>query len=81
MARVARLQSPNATLGQELHDALIGTMLRLGCAMLRLDRHRRRRGNDYRCQRLRDEVHLARSLLFVLDEEARALGRRPTAPG
>jgi hypothetical protein len=75
MDRAAQLHPRSRTLRQELHDALVGTVAQYGRALVRFERHRQRRGYDYGCRRLLDEVHLSRSLLFVLADEARAHGR------
>lgn len=60
------------TLEQELHAALVGTVLRLDRAARRYAHHRRRYGYDYGCRRLLDEFRLSRSLVLVLAEEVRA---------
>lgn len=61
----------NDTLEQELHAALVGTILQLDRAARRYAQHRRRHGYDYGCRRLLDEFRLSRSLLFVLADEVR----------
>lgn len=68
------------TLEQELHAALVGTLVRLDRAACRYVRHRLRHGYDYGCRRLREELHVTRSLVLALAEEMRAQrGRRAAA--
>jgi hypothetical protein len=69
-----RQHGKSATLKQDLQHALFRTVLQFGDAVRRLERHRRQRGYDYRCRRLLDEVHLSRSLLFVLADEVKGEG-------
>ena len=64
-------------LRNELQTALVGTALRFGEALRRLEQRRRRCGFDYPCSRLLDEVSLSRSMLLVLaDEVSRSSGPR-----
>jgi hypothetical protein len=63
------------TLEKELHEALVGTVLRLGRVAQRFTRHRRRYGFDAGCRRLLDEFRLSRSLALALAEEARSYRR------
>jgi hypothetical protein len=65
----------SAGLQQELQSALLGTALKFGDAVRRFERRRRRRGFDYSCSRLLDEVRLSRSLLLVLAGEVSGVGR------
>ena len=66
----------SATLRQELQSALVGTAVRFGEAVRRLEHRRRRCGHDYFCSRLLDEVCLSRSMLLLLAEEVGQEKRR-----
>ena len=71
---------PNHRLQREMQTALVATALRFGAALRRFEIRRRRRGYDYSCSRLLDEVRLSRSLLLVLaDEVGRSGARRADA--
>ena len=62
-----------------VQKALVATALRFGNALRRFETRRRRRGYDYSCSRLLDEVRLSRSLLLVLADEVGRGGIRPAA--
>ena len=70
---------PNQRLQREMQKALVATALRFGDALRRFETRRRRRGYDYSCSRLLDEVRLTRSLLLVLADEVGRGGIRPAA--
>jgi hypothetical protein len=59
---------------QELHAALVGTLLQLDRAARRYTHHRLRHGYDYGCRRLLDELRLSRSLVLALVDEVREQG-------
>jgi len=74
MRQPDRSFAENATLRQQLQSALVGTALRFGDAVPRLEQRRRRCGFDYSCSRLLDEVSLSRSMLLVLADEVSRQG-------
>lgn len=63
---------PEDTLEQELHAALVGTVLQLDRAARRYTHHRLRYGYDFGCRRLLDELRLSRSWVLALAAELRA---------